>query len=65
MTTLAILPMLGTWELVAICVVAVLLFGTRLPKLARSVGSTVVEFKKGVQGIEDDVKDIKKGIEEA
>jgi len=31
-----------------------LLFGHRLPGLMRSMGRSVVEFKKGVQGIEDD-----------
>ena len=64
-TTLAVIPMLGTWEIVIICAIGILLFGTKLPKLARSIGSTVVEFKKGVRGIEDDVSDIEKGIKEA
>jgi len=31
----------------------VLLFGTRLPKVMRSLGEGIVEFKRGVQGIED------------
>jgi len=35
--------------------VALLLFGHRLPGLMRSAGRSVVEFKKGVQGIEDDI----------
>ena len=42
------------WVVVAI--VLVLLFGNRLPGIMRSLGKGVVEFKKGVQGIEDDVK---------
>jgi sec-independent protein translocase protein TatA len=36
--------------------VILLLFGNRLPSLMRSMGRSVVEFKKGVQGIEDDTE---------
>ncbi len=45
---------LNPWEIVIVAVVILLLFGNRLPALARSLGRGVVEFKKGVQGIEDD-----------
>jgi len=34
--------------------VILLLFGSRLPKVMRSLGEGIVEFKRGVQGIEDD-----------
>ncbi|NJM35705.1 MAG: DUF4861 family protein [Rhodomicrobium sp.] len=30
-------------------------FGKRLPEVARSLGKGIVEFKKGVRGIEDEV----------
>lgn len=43
------------WELIIVLVVALLLFGKRLPEVARSLGKGIVEFKKGVKGIEDDV----------
>jgi sec-independent protein translocase protein TatA len=36
-------------------IIALLLFGKRLPEVARSLGKGIVEFKKGVHGIEDDV----------
>ncbi len=49
---------LGTWELLLIAVVVLLLFGTRLPSVMRSLGQGVVEFKKGLQGVEEDVKKI-------
>lgn len=45
---------LGTWELVAIVVVGLLLFGSRLPSIARSLGKSVTEFKKGVKDIQSD-----------
>ncbi len=42
------------WLIIA--VIVFLLFGNRLPSVMRSLGQGVVEFKKGLQGIEDDVK---------
>lgn len=45
---------LGPVELVIVAGVILLLFGSRLPKVMRSLGQGIVEFKKGVQGIEDD-----------
>jgi sec-independent protein translocase protein TatA len=45
---------LGPMEVVVVALVVLLLFGNRLPTLMRSLGQGVVEFKKGVQGVEDD-----------
>ena len=45
----------GPMELAIIGIIAILLFGSRLPKIARSMGSSIVEFKKGIKGIEDEV----------
>ena len=54
------LDVLALWtpspfELVVIMVIALLLFGKRLPEVARSLGKGVVEFKKGLKGVEEDV----------
>jgi len=46
----------GHLELLIIAGLALLLFGHRLPSVMRSLGRGVVEFKKGVQGIEDDLE---------
>ena len=43
------------WELGILLVLGLLIFGRRLPELGRSVGKTIVEFKKGLAGIESDV----------
>jgi sec-independent protein translocase protein TatA len=48
--------MTGPWELLIVAGVALLLFGHRLPSVMRSLGRGVVEFKKGVQGIEDEIE---------
>ena len=45
---------IGTTELLIIGFIVLILFGSRLPGVMRSLGQGVVEFKKGVQGIEDD-----------
>lgn len=44
----------GPLELLVVGVVILLLFGNRLPSVMRSLGRGVVEFKKGLQGVEDD-----------
>jgi sec-independent protein translocase protein TatA len=45
----------GGWELLVILIIALLLFGKRLPEVARNLGKGVVEFKKGIKGVEDDI----------
>jgi sec-independent protein translocase protein TatA len=47
---------IGTTELIIVAIIILILFGSRLPSVMRSLGQGVVEFKKGVQGIEEDDK---------
>ena len=54
MTTLA---WLGGYELLVIGVIAVLIFGRRLPDVGRSLGQGLVEFKKGLRGVKGEVKE--------
>ena len=45
----------GWMEIAIIALIVLLLFGNRLPSVMRSLGSSIVEFKKGVrEGDEDD-----------
>jgi len=45
---------LGTSELIVILIIILLLFGgANLPKLTRSLGSSIKEFKKAVSGEEE------------
>lgn len=54
-TTLAFISMPGGPEWIIIGIIGLLLFGKRLPEVGRSLGKSVIEFKKGLQGIEDDL----------
>ncbi len=47
------IPSLGPVEMIVVMGVAVLLFGKRLPEVGRSLGKGIVEFKKGLRGMED------------
>lgn len=45
---------IGIWELLIVLAVVLLIFGsTRLPTLARSIGQSITEFKKGYKEIDD------------
>ena len=37
-------------------IVGVLLFGRKLPEVGRSLGKGIVEFKKGLKGVEEDIE---------
>lgn len=43
----------GPWQIIIVLLVVLLLFGSRLPALARSLGQSLTEFKKGVKEIDE------------
>lgn len=43
---------LNAMELMIVAAIALLLFGNKLPSVARSLGKSVIEFKKGVSDVE-------------
>jgi sec-independent protein translocase protein TatA len=51
---LAFMP--GPFEMGVILLVALLIFGSRLPSVMRNMGKSVTEFKKGVRSTEEDLK---------
>jgi sec-independent protein translocase protein TatA len=51
--------MLGTWEIVAIVLVILLLFGgKKIPELMRGLGKGVKSFKQGMNEVEKEIKEI-------
>ncbi|MDK1030818.1 MAG: twin-arginine translocase TatA/TatE family subunit [Planctomycetia bacterium] len=46
----------GPFEIVLIFIAALLLFGRRLPQVGRSVGQTIVQFKKGMRDVKDEIE---------
>ena len=42
-------------ELMIVMIIALLLFGKRLPEVAKSLGKGITEFKKGIRNVEDDI----------
>lgn len=49
---------LGPVELILCGVIALLLFGNRLPGAMRSLGQGISEFKKGMSGAEGDIQSL-------
>ncbi len=47
-------PSLGTPELIIILLVGLILFGGRLPEVGRSIGRSLVEFRKGLRSIKEE-----------
>ena len=52
---------IGLPELLAILLIVLLLFGAkRLPEIAKGLGRSVQEFKKGMKDVEKNLEDVKK-----
>lgn len=50
---------IGPWELLIVGLIVLLLFGSRLPSVMRSLGQSVTEFKKGTRDGDDADSDTK------
>ena len=48
---------MGHMEMIIVGAIAVLLFGNRLPSVARSMGRSLTEFKKGMSSVTDEWND--------
>ena len=59
--TLGFLGPIGWPELVVLGLLGVVIFGKRLPEVGKSIGRGIVEFKRGLAGIDDDVENASKG----
>src|SRR3982751_2699029 len=56
------IPSMGEWLVIA--ALGLLIFGKRLPEVGRSLGKGIVEFKKGLKGVQDDVTQVDDQIED-
>ena len=57
-STILAIGMPGPFEMVVVLIIAVLLFGRRLPEIARGMGKSLSEFKKGIKEAKDDVEQV-------
>jgi sec-independent protein translocase protein TatA len=51
---------INNFQVLLIAMLAVLLFGNRLPEIMRSIGKGIAQFRRGLEEIQDDTKDAKK-----
>lgn len=66
LTPLFVGGMPGGMELAVILLIAILLFGAnKIPKLARSTGEAMGEFKKGREEVEQELAEIQKSGQES
>ncbi len=61
MTTCLAFWNIGGWEWLLLAALGLLIFGKRLPEVGRSLGKGIVEFKKGLSGLEDDLTNATNG----
>ena len=47
----------GPLELGIILLIALLLFGRRLPEVGKSLGKGIVEFRRGLKGVTDEIEE--------
>jgi len=62
---IAFLEMPGGGEWMIIAFIALLIFGRRLPEVARSLGKSINEFKKGMREFQDSASEVTSDVTKA
>lgn len=55
----------GPGEWIIIGIIAILIFGNRLPEVGKSLGKGIIEFKRGLRQVKDEMGDIERQTDEA
>ena len=55
MPFLGLFTSFGWQEIIILLVIGVLIFGKRLPEVGRNFGKSIVEFKKGIKGVGEEI----------
>ncbi len=57
------LPGVGSFEMLIVGIIALLLFGKNLPTVAKNLGKSFSEFKKGVSGFQEEIRSASREVE--
>ena len=60
--TLALFGPIGMPEMIVIALLGLLIFGRKLPEVGRGLGKSIVEFKRGLADVKDEVGDATKEL---
>jgi len=56
MHTIPAISLPGGWEWIILLAIGLLIVGKSLPEVGRSLGKSIVEFKKGLKGVQDEIE---------
>ncbi len=54
----------GPFEMMLLAGLGLLIFGKRLPEVGKSLGKGIVEFKRGLKGVQDEVTQVDESIDD-
>lgn len=53
------ISMPGGWEWIVIGIIVFIIFGKKLPNTMKSLGKTFANFRQGLKGVGEEIKDVK------